>query len=106
MSPFSKYLDSFYSDLFRLLDTHSEQMFTHLKYFYIVCSAMGGRGAGGGGGLNDGYMTCDFTSLFNRISVISGRWTAGKERLCAMELRLRLRRFRLERNSNPGSLDQ
>ena len=35
--------------------------------------------------------------LFNSISVISGRWADDGERLCAMETRLRLRRFRLER---------
>ena len=49
---------------------------------------------------------CDlrFFVLFNSISVISGRWTDDDERLCAMELRLRLKRFRLERGSNPGPL--
>ena len=31
--------------------------------------------------------------LFNSISVISGRWANVNERLCAMEPRLRLRRF-------------
>ena len=42
----------------------------------------------------DGWMTCDFTYvLFNSISVISGRCLDDTERLCAMELRLRLRRF-------------
>ena len=38
-----------------------------------------------------------FYVLFNSISVISGRWADDNERLCAMEFRLRLRRFRLER---------
>ena len=42
-------------------------------------------------------MTC---VLFNRVTVISGRWDVDNERLCAKELRLRLRRFRLERGSN------
>ena len=43
----------------------------------------------------------------NRIQiVISGQWADDTERLCAMEPRLRLRRFRLERSSNSGSLDQ
>ena len=37
---------------------------------------------------------------FNSISVISGRCLDDNERLCAMELRLRLRRFRLEWGSN------
>ena len=37
-----------------------------------------------------------FYVLFNSISVISGRSIDDNERLCAMELRLRLRRFHLE----------
>ena len=37
-----------------------------------------------------------FYVLFNSISVISGRCLDDNERLCAMELRLRLRRFYLE----------
>ena len=37
-----------------------------------------------------------FYVLFNSISVISGRCIDDNERLCAMELRLRLRRFHLE----------
>ena len=53
----------------------------------------------------DERMTCDFTS-FNSISVISGRWANDNERLCAMEHRLQLRRFRLERGSNSVPLDQ
>ena len=44
----------------------------------------------------DGWMTCDFTLFLNSISVISGRCSDDNERLCAMELRLRLRRFHLE----------
>ena len=48
----------------------------------------------------DGWLTCDFTSFFNSISVISGRCMVDHESLCEMELRLRLRRFRLERGSN------
>ena len=47
-----------------------------------------------------------FYVLFNSISVISGRWADDNERLCAMEPRLRVRRFRLERGSNSGPLDQ
>ena len=47
-----------------------------------------------------------FYVLFNSISVISGRWADDNERLCAMESRLQLRRFRLERGSNSGPLDQ
>ena len=41
-----------------------------------------------------------FYVLFNNISVISGQWEVDNERLCAMELRLRLSRFRFERGSN------
>ena len=45
----------------------------------------------------DGWMDdLRFYILFNSISVISGRCSADNERLCAMELRLRLRRFHLE----------
>ena len=40
-----------------------------------------------------------FYVLFNSVSVISGRWEVDNERLCAMELRLRLRRFHLERGT-------
>ena len=43
-------------------------------------------------------MNCDFTS--NGIPVISGRWEVDKGRLCAMEFRLWLRIFCLERESN------
>ena len=39
--------------------------------------------------------------LFNNISVISGRWVDDNGRLCAMKPRLRLRRFRPQRGSNP-----
>ena len=38
----------------------------------------------------DRWMTCDFTSFFNNVSVISGRWADDYERLCAMEPPLRL----------------
>ena len=41
----------------------------------------------------DGWMTCDF---FNSISVISGRCLDDNEKLCVMELRLRMSRFHLE----------
>ena len=41
-----------------------------------------------------------FYVLFNSVSVISGRCMDDNERLCAMELRLRLRRYHLERGSN------
>ena len=44
----------------------------------------------------DGWMTCDFTSFFNSVSVISERCMDDHERLCAMELRSRLRRYHLE----------
>ena len=41
-----------------------------------------------------------FYALFNSVLVISGRKEVDNKRLCAMELRLRLRRFHLERGSN------
>ena len=48
----------------------------------------------------DGWMDdLQFYVLFNSITVISGRWEVDNERLCAMELRLRLR-FSFERGSN------
>ena len=47
-----------------------------------------------------------FYVLFNSISVISRRLAGDNERLCAMEPHIRLRRFRLERGSNSGPLDQ
>ena len=47
-----------------------------------------------------------FYALFNSSSVISGRRADDNERLCAMESRLRLRIFNLERGSNTGPLDQ
>ena len=48
--------------------------------------------------LMNGWMTCDFTSFLTVkcISVIAGRCSGDNERLCAVELRLRLRRFPLE----------
>ena len=39
--------------------------------------------------------------LFNNILVVSGRWADDDERMCAMGSRLRLRKFRLVRGSNP-----
>ena len=47
-----------------------------------------------------------FYAVFNSISVISGRCADDNEKLCSMEPRLRLKRFRLERGSNSGPLDQ
>ena len=41
-----------------------------------------------------------FYVLFNSGSVISERWEVDFEMLCAIELPLRLRRFRLEQGSN------
>ena len=41
-----------------------------------------------------------FYVLFNSISVISGQWEVHNERLYAMELSLRLRRFPLKRGLN------
>ena len=46
-------------------------------------------------------MTCDFAS-FSTVF----QWSDDNEGLCAMEPRLRLGRFRLERGSNLGPLDQ
>ena len=45
-----------------------------------------------------GWMMDDlrFYVIFNSISVISGRCLDANERLCAMEIRLRLSRFQLE----------
>ena len=42
-----------------------------------------------------------FYVLLNSVSVISGQWADDTERLCAMEPRLRLRRFCLKGGSNP-----
>ena len=48
-------------------------------------------------GWMDGWMDdLQFYVLFSSISVISGRCMDDSDRLCAMELRLRLRRFQLE----------
>ena len=45
----------------------------------------------------DGWMDdLLFYVLFNSIAVISEQWLDDNERLCAMELRLWLRRFHLE----------
>ena len=44
----------------------------------------------------DGWMDDLRFFFFNSFSVISGRCLDDNERLCAMELRLRLRRFHLE----------
>ena len=46
----------------------------------------------------DGWL--EIYILFNSVSVISGWWEVDIERLCAVELRLQLRRFRIERGSN------
>ena len=40
----------------------------------------------------------------NSISVISGRWADDNERLCSMELRLRLKRSPHQAGLEPGSL--
>ena len=47
----------------------------------------------------DGWMTCDFTS-FSTVFQSSGQWADDNEMLCAMEPRLWLRRFHVERGSN------
>ena len=54
----------------------------------------------------DGWMEeLRFYVFFNSISVISGRWADGNEKLCAVEARLGLRRILLERGTNLGSPD-
>ena len=50
----------------------------------------------------DGWMT-SFYVLFNSISVMSGRYDADEEKLCAMELRLRLKRFPPHAGLEPGT---
>ena len=53
------------------------------------------------GRASDGWIDdLQYYVLFNSISVISGRWEVDNGWLCATELRLRLRRFRLEHGSN------
>ena len=52
----------------------------------------------------DEWITCDFKSF--STTVIPERWADDNERLCAVETRLWLRRFCLERGSNSGPLDQ
>ena len=61
-----------------------------------VHSLRGGGGGGGGGGGLEWMDDLRFYVLFNSISVISGQCLDDNERLCAMELRLRMRRFHLE----------
>ena len=55
--------------------------------------------------LIEGWMACDFTSF---LSVFQSHQDDERdnETLCAMQPRLQLRRFRLERDPNPGPLDQ
>ena len=48
-----------------------------------------------------GWMSSDFTGFFNITSVISGRCLDDNEMLYTIELRLRLRRFRLQWGTNP-----
>ena len=58
----------------------------HERYRLVVTGCVG-----------DGWMDdLRFYVLFNSITVISGRCLDDNERLCAMELRLRMRRFHLE----------
>ena len=45
------------------------------------------------GTIDDGWLTCDFTSFFNSFAVISGRVLGDNESLCAMDPRLCLKRF-------------
>ena len=51
----------------------------------------------------DEWITCGFTSF---LTVFQSYQDNDNDRLCEMESRLRLRRLRLERGSNPGPLDQ
>ena len=51
----------------------------------------------------DGWMGEAFYDLFNSISVISGRWAGDKERLYAMEPRLRLKRSPSQAGLEPGT---
>ena len=46
-----------------------------------------------------------FLVLLNTISVISGRSEDDNERLCAMELPLRLKRFQPSAGLEPGPLN-
>ena len=46
--------------------------------------------------LADGWMTCDFTSFLTVFRSYQDDGLVDNERLCAMELRLRLRRFHFE----------
>ena len=54
--------------------------------------------------LVDGWMDdmCLYV-IFNSISVISGRWAGENKRLCAMELRLRLKNFPHQAGLEPGT---
>ena len=47
-----------------------------------------------------------FYAILNGSSVISGRWEHDEEKLYAVKPVLRLRRFCIKRDSNPGPLDQ
>ena len=44
--------------------------------------------------------------LFIIISVISGHWMGGNERLCVVEFRFELKRFSAKVELEPGPLDQ
>ena len=81
------------------------------QYYRVDRNGLGQLETGQGGkGLwrwMDGWMDdLQFNVLFNSISVISGGWEDDNERLCAMEPRLQLKRFRFERSSNSRPLDQ
>ena len=89
--------------------SHGCSVFT---IYWTVCSYSDGSSAyfarsKGSNGFTDSVKFCTrpcvwmddlrFNVLFiNSISVISGQCSDDNERLCAMELRLRLRRFHLE----------
>ena len=50
-----------------------------------------------------GWMTCDFMSFSNSISVISGQRAGDNERLCAMEPHLQMRRSPPQVELEPGT---
>ena len=53
---------------------------------------------------NERTNNLQFYVPFNSISVASGQWKGKNERLCAIGLRLRLKKFRLHRGLEPGTV--
>ena len=56
--------------------------------------------------LMDGWVDWDFTSFSTVFQSYQVRWEGDNERLCAMEPRLRLKRFPPPAGIGPGPLDQ